>query len=247
MAKHRAPFHYARINNEAAYEAAIARRIQANANKTRRAKWFAAHADAARIEAFLFQIGEFSAYRREEDAQCVEYRASLVEEGAWSGEDDHVVGCSCRRVPASPLLKFRRSPFVGKLADSLEQWGALTDNQTAAIRKILAEGEGKIAKWDAEREAKAAADREGSKHVGTVGERQKWVLTVERSLEFEGQYGVTYINICRDADNNVVVYKGSNGWEKGKTVTCLAAVKAHDERDGVAQTVIQRPTKVGIA
>ena len=58
---------------------------------------------------------------------------------------------------------------------------------------------------------------------------------------FESQFGYTYINICKDADGNVVVYKGSNRFEEGETVRVKATVKSHEERDGVAQTLIARP------
>jgi len=51
---------------------------------------------------------------------------------------------------------------------------------------------------------------------------------------------------CRDADRNVIVYKGSKAWERGQTVACTARVKAHDNRDGVPQTIIQRPTGTSI-
>jgi hypothetical protein len=60
-------------------------------------------------------------------------------------------------------------------------------------------------------------------------------------FSFEGQYGFTYINICKDAAGNVIVYKGSNNFEEGETLTVKATVKAHDERDGIAQTLIARP------
>ena len=34
------------------------------------------------------------------------------------------------------------------------------------------------------------------------------------------------------------------GPKKGTIVTCMAKVKEHGERDGIKQTMIQRPTKV---
>ena len=69
-------------------------------------------------------------------------------------------------------------------------------------------------------------------------------LTCEKVFEFEGQFGVTFINICRDPSGNVVVYKGSNGFERGETLRVKATIKAHDERDGVAQTLISRPKTI---
>jgi hypothetical protein len=43
-----------------------------------------------------------------------------------------------------------------------------------------------------------------------------------------------------------VIYKGSNYWGKGAQVKCLAKIKEHGERNGVKQTIIQRPTKVEV-
>ena len=85
-----------------------------------------------------------------------------------------------------------------------------------------------------------------SNYVGTVGVRQEFVLTVVYVHAFEGVYGWSYINICHDADENVVVYKGTQDWGKGSEVTCMAKIKNHDVREGEKQTIIQRPTKVTI-
>ena len=57
-----------------------------------------------------------------------------------------------------------------------------------------------------------------------------------------------------DADKNVVIYKGNSdviGWNpegpvrsKGDTFTITATVKDHGVRNGVKQTIIQRPKAV---
>ena len=52
--------------------------------------------------------------------------------------------------------------------------------------------------------------------------------------------------VCKDADKNFVIYKGSNYWGKGSKVQCIAKVKEHGDRNGVKQTIIQRPTKVTV-
>lgn len=97
-------------------------------------------------------------------------------------------------------------------------------------------------------EAKKAAERAVSQHVGAVGERRDWVLTVQHvhsySIDSFRGYGseTRHISICRDADGNVVIYKGSYALgAKGEVVMLKASVKEHGERDGVKQTVIQRP------
>ena len=89
---------------------------------------------------------------------------------------------------------------------------------------------------------KKAAEAEASDWVGVVGDRIEFDLTVQHVATFDGHYGTVYFNICKDADDNVVVYKGSNGWEKSTNVKCVAKIKEHSEREGVKQTIIQRPT-----
>jgi len=128
--------------------------------------------------------------------------------------------------------------FFESMSKAIFVWGHLTDGQRNAMVKILDKEKARKAEW-------AARDAE-CQWVGTVGERQAFEVTVKHVVELEGFYGFTYVNICRDADNNVIIYKGSNDWVKGSQVTCMAKVKEHGERDGVKQTVIQRPTKVEI-
>lgn len=47
----------------------------------------------------------------------------------------------------------------------------------------------------------------------------------------------------KNADGSVIVYKGSKCFDRGRgeKVTLRAKIKSHGERDGVAQTVIERP------
>ncbi len=83
-----------------------------------------------------------------------------------------------------------------------------------------------------------------SEYLGNVGERMILNLKVTKVVSFEGMYGYTHINICRDADNNVVVYKGSGRWNEGERYAVKATVKAHEARSGVNQTLIARPTLI---
>ena len=135
-------------------------------------------------------------------------------------------------------LSGRNHGFLSDLHNSVNKYGSLTENQTNAVRKIIAK--------DVERaealEIKKAAEAEASDWVGVVGDRIEFDLTVQHVATFDGHYGTVYFNICKDADDNVVVYKGSNGWEKSTNVKCVAKIKEHSEREGVKQTIIQRPT-----
>jgi len=227
---YRVPDH---VENPSAYERAIEARIKANAAKTRRANWFATHPDAERLNAWLNQYGEFKG------------RYTCGNVWATGGCCDNSDRCLAIGEKEHPLV---RGMFAGdfggvllQMRDAIMEWGGLTDKQTDLVRRALARAEERHTKAQQRREERIAADRAGSRHVGTVGARTEFTLTVGKVFEFDSIYGITYINICKDTDGNVIVYKGSNGFQEGETLRVKATIKAHDERDGVAQTLISRP------
>ena len=55
-----------------------------------------------------------------------------------------------------------------------------------------------------------------------------------------------YDDQVRDDNHNIIIYKGTQYWGSGAEVTCTAKVKDHEVREGVKQTIIQRPTKVKV-
>jgi hypothetical protein len=205
------------VEHPAAYEAAIQNRIKANASKTRRKNWFATYQDAQRLWDWLYGNGEFE---NEYNERGELVKSNPLRDGIFAGDFGKV------------LLEMR---------EAIDEWGGLTDKQTDLVRRALARAEERVAKAAQRREERIAAERATSQHVGTVGERRDFTLTVNKVFSFEGQFGFTFINICKDAAGNVIVYKGSNGYDEGETLTVKATVKAHDERDGVAQTIIARP------
>lgn len=227
------------VEHPSAYEAAIKARIKANASKTRRTKWLATHPDAERLRDWLHQSGEFqdryacgNTWSNDRGACCANYDFK----------------CSYTGPKAHPLVAGMFAGDFGqlllKMRDALVEWGALTDKQTDLVRRSLARAEERLAKSQQRREERLANDRATSHHIGTVGERMELTLTCEKVFEFDSQFGMTFINICRDPSGNVVVYKGSNGFERGETLRVKATIKAHDERDGVAQTLISRPKTI---
>lgn len=181
---------YTIIEDEQAYNAAISRRIKANALKGRAKRWL------------------------EADPSRAELAAQVRERGYDSG-----------------------SKFWNDMAAQLDEWGSLSERQEAACRRIIDEDATRKAERIA---AKRAADA-GSIHVGTVGARSVFTLTVAAVVELIGNYGLSFINITKDEAGNVIIYKGSNAWTKGETITVKATIKAHTERDGVKQTMISRP------
>jgi hypothetical protein len=132
--------------------------------------------------------------------------------------------------------------FMGSMAEAYDKYGKLSEKQCAAILKGIDAKIARKAEW-ADKEAALNASRT---HLGEVGEKITFILTCVHVVEIDGMYGTTYINICEDADKNVVIYKGNaKGFpEKGETATITATVKDHGVRNGVKQTVIQRPKAV---
>ena len=228
--------HYAHIENEARYQAAIDRRIKANRAKTGRARWFAAHEDAQTLHDWLFSQGEFSSNLVLDPLCYLDEDGTAEHRFEVDGQDYR---CKCKRVD-HPLSFYARGDFLDKLRVAIDNWGGLTDGQHAAVAKAFANAQEKLAGRDVKRAEALAADLT-TNHVGNVGERRDFDLTTERTHSFEGHFGTVYITIFRDADNNVIVYKGNLAFKRGEKVSGKATIKAHELRDGVPQTIVARP------
>jgi len=215
----------AMIDNIAAYEAAKARNIRNNRRIGAERRWLDANPDAARVKDFLLEQGAF------------EPSVTIDAEGHshWT---------------MHPTRRASLGQFFSKMQASLIEWGALSDAQTAAVVQMIDTAEQRVAEREAAKEAKRAS----AQHVGTVGERRDFDLTVTFRTSFETRFGHTIVYVCEDADKNVIVYKGSayltpavsNGAghhyaERGDRIVLTATIKEHTQRDGVAQTIIARP------
>jgi hypothetical protein len=132
-----------------------------------------------------------------------------------------------------------KEDFLGNMANACYTWGKLSPKQSEAILKGIDARAAKKAEWAS---ARAALDSK-REHVGTVGKKATLTLTVVHVVILEGMYGTNYIHICEDADQNLVIYKGKSFDFplKGETATMTATIKEHGLRDGVKQTIIQRP------
>ena len=128
--------------------------------------------------------------------------------------------------------------FFSAVKKGIWKYGRPTENMRNAIVKVLDKRAAQAAEW-------AAKDGK-CEFVGELGTRQDFNLIVKHVVELESMYGITWLHICRDSDENVIIYKGSQNWGKDAQVSCAAKVKEHGVRDGVKQTIIQRPTKVKI-
>ena len=139
--------------------------------------------------------------------------------------------------------------FMGSMAKAFYTYGKLSPKQSEVILKGIDARIARKAEW-ADKRAVLDATKE---HVGTIGQKITFTLTIVHIVVLEGIFGTTYIHIMEDADKNTVIYKGNSsvvGWTpegavrvKGDTLTITATVKEHGVRNGVKQTVIQRPTK----
>ena len=202
-------------DNEFTYVNAAVSRIAGNWVRGNRTRWFAAHADAQRLQDWLLSQGEFA--------------------GTYDDNGNH---------RAHPFAIRGNGGFIDllhKLAADLDECGGLSDKQTDIVRNALA----RQATFVAERKTKFAAQDASSQHIGIVGKREVFTLTINWVKYFEGAFGATYIHGLKDAAGNVVIYKGSKCLgEKGASVTVKATVKEHGDRDGVKQTIISRPAAV---
>lgn len=129
--------------------------------------------------------------------------------------------------------------FVGSLASAYDNYGKLTEKQVLAVRKCIESNNARKAEWTSK---KALLDA-SRKHIGTLGEKITFAITCVHVVALDSVYGTTFINICEDAEKNIVIYKGNAiGFpSKGDTATIQCTVKEHGVRDGVKQTIIQRP------
>jgi len=118
--------------------------------------------------------------------------------------------------------------WVGFRGDMLNRMTAPTERQIALVN-------GEVAK----RQQNAT-----SAHFGTIGERVEISGTIERVIAIETHFGIKLINIIRCNNGNVVVYRGGYLGGKDESINIKATITDHTERDGVKQTIIQRPKKV---
>lgn len=131
--------------------------------------------------------------------------------------EDNYIGGPARKYPTAVDLDGNEHVWDGTRAQNLAVWSELF-NQTRARDVLL------------------------SNHIGAVGDKIKVVAKMSFVKGFVGYYGTVWINVMKDESGNVIVYKGGKALgKKDESVTITAKVKEHGERDGVKQTIIERP------
>lgn len=117
--------------------------------------------------------------------------------------------------------------------------GALSEAQAAALETSIQRAAERATR--AAERAAAEAAKPASQHVGAIGERITFEATIERAIPIATQFGTMTITVMADDAGNVYVQKGTSIGERGERFQITATIKAHDQRDGVNQTIINRP------
>lgn len=114
--------------------------------------------------------------------------------------------------------------------------GLSVDSRSAGIAASLVAFADRLLGQEIERRKNAV-----SEHVGTVGKRETFTLSVERIVDIEGAYGTTHLTMFRDEKGNSYKWFASSvRLDVGSTYTVKATVKAHDVYNGTKQTTLTR-------
>jgi hypothetical protein len=159
-------------------------------------------------------------------AAAAEARAKMdAEFNAWIADKGDVVAYIEANAESS------RSRFLPELDAQLKYRNTLTDNQVAAVRRMMAEQE--TQRW-----------------YGEPGDKVTFTGIVERTFSGHNDYGTYYMVTVRGTGEFTGVLFHTTGTSKvhielqdceGDTVTIAATVKKHDTYDNTKQTVVLRP------
>ena len=168
---------------------------------------------------------ESAAYRNAVDAAIRNNR----EKGWKNRTPDHAAITAYVNMRAESGNEFYKSIW-----NNFNHYGSMSEKVCDIVRRDIAK--------QSERKAAMIAADSKSMHVGTIGVRQDFTLTIRATTSFETDFGMCFLYIMADQSGNIVVYKGQNlGYSKGETVTGKATVKAHTVRETINQTIISRP------
>ena len=148
------------------------------------------------------------------------------------GENVYAIECFIR---ARMKHEQSEADFWHRLQYSIDTYGRLTDVQSGMVLAA-------ITKAELATEARLLADRQASGYVGTVGQRSTFSASVSFVTSYETAYGTSFVYGFKDTDGNIIVAKVTRllACLRGDTVSFTAYVKAHSERDGVKQTIVNR-------
>jgi|TARA_R110002020_G_scaffold48763_6_gene138996 hypothetical protein len=257
------------IYNEAAYEAGKKRNIKNNAFKTNSKNWLAAAEDHKELYDWLNHTGLYADIYVAKDSVLkpnFDYEYFNLPVGYKSADHDfEIIEIDGKKnirhfiLTNHPLTEKMFEGdfghFLRKLAHILTgnyffeddkgkeipSWGKLTEKQTEVVRNALKRAKANLEK-KSEREAGWAAEAAKREYVGEVGEKKfKVEGTIAFRTSWEGEWGVTFMTVIRDANDNTIKYKGKPIGLKGEKVSFTATIKAHEEYKGEKQTIVNRP------
>lgn len=130
----------------------------------------------------------------------------------------------------------REESIICEMVQKLVKYGSISEKQISFAQSLLERISGRAAL-----SAKRAVENAASAFIGAVGDRLTLSLTLQWSKTFETQYGMLTVHGFKDASGNIVIYKGNRIADNGETLTLKATVKAHEDREGTLQTIINRP------
>lgn len=120
--------------------------------------------------------------------------------------------------------------------DAKNAYGSLTEGQMRMVTDILARIDAKATKAQA------------SHHIGQIGEKVTVTGTVSFTKVIDGYYGSKVLVKVEDGTGGTAVMFTTAQWAweaaQGDAITVTGIVKDHDEYEGVAQTVLNRPKAV---
>lgn len=208
-----------------AYQAGINAAINRNASKTRLKTWLAAGEDHQEIYEWLSSTGRYAPIDDTTNHPV-----------SWHNGPDG-------------SFKDMLNNIAGSLTNSVrfegQWWGNLSPKQTDVARKALARNKDWAANATARKKVwqDQAAKRN---YVGTVGDKKFSVdATVSFIKSFETEWGLTWLTIMRDENDNTIKYMGNKFLaRKGQTIQMIATIKSHETYKGEKQTIVQRPRNI---
>lgn len=192
--------------------------------KHHRAAWVGKFPDATTISDWLYREGEFVGHWETAYGQPID--------DSQIGSDGIPNDSDAKWVDHPMTNRMMDIPVVKSLFDNIEQYGGLTDNQTFLARQLMTKMSSDATKLSVS----------ASQWVGKIKERRKWSLTIDKIMAYEGNYGMSYLNMMHDDEDNIVIGKGTKRFgTEGTTITVVATIVGHTTRDGNKQTIINRP------
>lgn len=163
----------------------------------------------------------------------------------WSKyEKDKIIVSEADVAEAQAMIDETIAILVAKGERNLSdyEWNLLNAARSELVSTSQAGVFGSLAQYISRIRVERAAAETGQ-HVGKVGERLTFTVSVVDTSERFGDFGITHIFNMTDEAGNLVVWFASNpcsALKPGATVKLTGTVKAHKVYNGKPQTVVTR-------